>query len=404
MFGGFDDCCCTAGCLLLKGHVYQRSDIGSYILCLGFMKYACLGIHLEAVQCMGEVVLSPSPESPNPAKKKSSLGLPNNRYYSNGVCPQVYLQPSVSDSIYPTFVFNGFAGSDSTWRHVPTTVVPPACAPRNAIMLKRKGPTTEAPLKSALMHGVFLTREQVVLCMQSENIDLPEKGSGSGANGRVVKIDLVNKLLAGIFGDSLSEAQLARIRKGLAAEAAPADDDSFDDGSCPLEILQLLSTMDDDNKDAFKEVKRQAADMLEERSRKQQTRSARAAAAQDASAADGAAEVDPPAPAPGGAAEIDPPAPGGAAENNAGGDAVGPARVHEGSAAPRPRATRKLTPESLKMLLPPMEEAIYLKWKSGSHSVQVEFYGYLAGAFALHSLIVSVLSQPTIARTSSCLI
>ncbi|CAE7218174.1 hypothetical protein AK812_SmicGene13125 [Symbiodinium microadriaticum] len=332
-------------CLLLKGHVYQRSDIGSYILCLGFMKYACLGIHLEAVQCMGEV----------------------------------YLQPSVSDSIYPTFVFNGFAGSDSTWRHVPTTVVPPACAPRNAIMLKRKGPTTEAPLKSALMHGVFLTREQVVLCMQSENIDLPEKGSGSGANGRVVKIDLVNKLLAGIFGDSLSEAQLARIRKGLAAEAAPADDDSFDDGSCPLEILQLLSTMDDDNKDAFKEVKRQAADMLEERSRKQQTRSARAAAAQDASAADGAAEVDPPAPAPGGAAEIDPPAPGGAAENNAGGDAVGPARVHEGSAAPRPRATRKLTPESLKMLLPPMEEAIYLKWKSGSHSVQVEFYGYLAG-------------------------
>ena len=53
-----------------------------------------------------------------------------------------------------------------------------------------------------------------------------------------------------------------------------------------------------------------------------------------------------------------------------------PARPHAGSNAPRPRAARKLTPDSLKALLPHLD-GLYLKWKSNSQQVQVEFTGTL---------------------------
>ena len=53
--------------------------------------------------------------------------------------------------------------------------------------------------------------------------------------------------------------------------------------------------------------------------------------------------------------------------------------LRAGSDAPRPRATRRLAPDSLKNLLPPlMDDKVYLKWKSADSKVQVEFIGVRA--------------------------
>ena len=55
-----------------------------------------------------------------------------------------------------------------------------------------------------------------------------------------------------------------------------------------------------------------------------------------------------------------------------------PARPHVGSDASRPRVSRKLTPDSLKCLLPPLsDDKVYLKWKSKASQIQVEFLGSL---------------------------
>ncbi|CAE7944054.1 unnamed protein product [Symbiodinium sp. KB8] len=252
-------------CLLLKGHVYQRSDTGKYVLCFGFLKYACLGIHLKPVHCMGEAGCCQYLEascfaiSVYPVASKC-----------NTTCPQVYLEADLSAAIYPTLIFNGNAGSDSTWRHIPTRTVPPACCPKNSIMLKRTGLLSESPLRSALLSGVFLTREQVVKCMAAEGIPFPE--TGTGARGRVNKSDLVQKLLSEVLGDTVSEEQRKRLARGLAREAAPEDlPTDMDDGSCPEEILNLLATMDPDNKDSFQKILEQATAILAERQRKKAT-------------------------------------------------------------------------------------------------------------------------------------
>ena len=325
------------------------------------------------------------------------------------------MEPDLSAAIYPTLIFNGNAGSDSTWRHIPTITVPPAGAPKNAIMLKRDGLLSESPLKSALLHGVFLTREQVVKCLAAERIQFPDKGSG--ANGRILKIDLVRKLLSEVLGDTVSEEQQKRLARNLAKEAAPEElPTDMDDGSCPEEVLHLLATMDADNKDSFQKILEQATAILEERKRKNATRSAAKPKDEPAGAKPAGSEVKPddaadkrddaavPAPdadGPPGDAHADkhdddaPPAldasgpPGDdahAARVVAAGDApeVLPARPHIGSDASRPRTQRKLTPDSLKSLLPPLsDDKVYLTWKSKTSQIQVEFLGSLPGTSKL---------------------
>ena len=270
---------------------------------------------------------------------------------------KVYLKPDVHGSRLPVFVFNNDAGQDSQLRHIPTVVVPPAAAPANAIMLKRAG-SEESLLKSALLSGVFLTRPQVEKCLQAEKLPFPDKQ-------RVLKIDLVQVLLDKVLGDSVSEEERARVRRRLAREQAPEDEEdedlqNMDDGSCPEEILNLLKTMDPDNQQAFKTVFKEAASILEKRVQNERSRSAKPKPAADVPPAEPKAGPAPPPP-----------------EAKAG---PLPAQARAGSDAPRPRGTRKLTPDSLKNLLPPlMDEKVYLKWKSADNKVQVELIGI--GAF-----------------------
>ena len=360
----------------MKGEVYQRTDTHGYVLSLGFLQYCVLAIRLAPKEYMGEAcwfhAFSFAPQI--------YLGMFWYQYVGWG-CLQVYLQPEPEDSRFPIIVFNKSAGPDSVWRHVPTIVVAPACAASYAIQLKRLGPVREGLLKSALLKGVFLNRMQVEKCMAAQNVPWPEQGSGKGQ--RILKADLVDKLLGSVLGNSVSPQELAQVRKNLVKESTQSmeeeESENIDDGSCPLEILSLLTHMDQDNRDAFQHIVKQAADILEHRSKKARTRekkkaadAASAAAKADEAAAQAApANVPPPPPEP----VREPPA-----------DEL-PACPHAGSEAPRPRAGRKLTPDSLKRLLPPLgDDKVYLKWKSSSQQVQAEFIGNVATGFEAFSL------------------
>ena len=225
--------------------------------------------------------------------------------------------------------------------------------------------------------------------MAAEGIAFPE--TGTGARGRVNKSDLVQKLLSEVLGDTVSEEQRKRLARGLAREAAPEDlPTDMDDGSCPEEILNLLATMDPDNKDSFQKILEQATAILAERQRKKATSHGANPRAKpkddadkpdDANPASSAAKPDDDATdKPDDAAPAAPPsdadaagvvAPGGEPE-------LLPARPHVGSDASRPRVSRKLTPDSLKCLLPPLsDDKVYLKWKSKASQIQVEFLGSL---------------------------
>ena len=249
-------------------------------------------------------------------------------------------------------------------------VVAPACAASNEIQLKRLGPTREGLLKSALLKGVFLNRWQVEKCMAAENISWPEKGTGKGQ--RILKADLVDKLLDTVLGNSVSEQERAEVRKRLVRETTKSmeeeEAEDMDDAICPEEILMLLQNLDEENRDAFKHVVKQAADILEQRSKNAQSNQKKKAVAQASAAAaeqrDEAANIPPPPPP---AQPVPEPADDPAAH------------PHAGSDAPRSRAGRKMTPESLKRLLPPLsDDRVYLKWKSAAQQVQVEFIGNVA--------------------------
>ena len=252
--------------------------------------------------------------------------------------------------------------------------------------------TSESILKTALQKGVQLKRDQVEKCLASFGIPYPTEGSGK--SGRVLKPDLVDALLQHFFPNE-AQAELSRMRQRLAKDPSYEDDDAENDAAeeCPVELLRVLKSMDLENRDHFRNMMEQAANMLERRSKKELKATAAAAAptenmdsnANVAPEAAGAAAGPPDPATPADAPPFAPPPPP-AADAPPVADAPEdspPAHVHAGSDAPRPRATRRMTPESIKALLPPLEdERVYLKWKSRQSQVQVEF----VASWAVHTL------------------
>ena len=64
------------------------------------------------------------------------------------------------------------------------------------------------------------------------------------------------KFLDKVFGDSVSEEEKARVRRRLAREQVPEDEEdedqqNMDDGSCPEEILNLLKSTDHESQQEF---------------------------------------------------------------------------------------------------------------------------------------------------------
>ncbi|CAE6970581.1 unnamed protein product [Symbiodinium sp. CCMP2592] len=231
---------CWAGCVLVKGHVYLNQESGSYVLSLGFLSYATFVLSLTKVTTMGE-----------------------NFFFLN----------TRSEQRLPKAVFNISPGRDSPWRHVPYDIVPPACAPiERGICIKQRGVQVEGLLPSALLSGVFLTKDQIERCLAAENIPYPDKPA---RGNRILKRDLARALVDVVLGNEAEEVR-ERILNKLARDAKPPEDENemMPDDSCPVEILQVLSQLDPENKAHFSNVLKCAAGILERRAQAENERHA----------------------------------------------------------------------------------------------------------------------------------
>ena len=253
--------------------------------------------------------------------------------------------------------------------------------------------TSNGLLKSALLNGVQLTKAQVEKCMAAEQIPFPQHRP----RGRLLKADLVDALLSNVL-DGESEETIAQVRKRLCRETQPDAEEDDDDELCPEEILRLIRNMDQDNREHFKEVQKEAGRLLERRSRKETAgkgNAERNRAAEEPRPADGRArdprpgEPEPrqeaeeprhdeaPAPRQEGQEphrdEEPEPRPDRPAAEDAQREADLPSQPHVGSHASRRSTARALTPEALRDLLPPLDDGLYLKWRPKNRQVGVEF-------------------------------
>ena len=184
---------------------------------------------------------------------------------------QVYLQLDYgSMKTLPDQLFNRRPGITSAWRHVPCSVVPPAASMGPCIAFKRTSIGMETILRSAVLNGVRLLKKQIELCMESEGVVYPEKGSGAG--GRVVVQDLATALVEHVLNDCSKDIQEAAIRKMTGAKGNDDDDDPTDSlgaaQDCPIEMLRVLANLDLENKQQFQKVSEYAAAALERATRK----------------------------------------------------------------------------------------------------------------------------------------
>eukprot|EP00439_Symbiodinium_sp_Y106_P072336 s961_g13.t1 len=342
----------TASCLLVLGHVYLNVDSNSYILSLGFVQYCVLALRLTKKVVHGAVY-----------------------FFVN----------MVSDSKLPTMVVNLRPGRDSSWRHVLCEVVPPVCAGASAVCLKQTSPVVESLLPSALLSKVFLTKPQLEKCLQSEGIAFPVEGS----KGRIIKRDIANALVDHVFADKPEDVR-GQVLNRLARDSAPEPEQDMED--CPIEILQVINEMDQDNKDHFQGVLKQAANLLAKRVQAETERNARRRAGQqqapgagraggaEAPANEAAAAgpaLDPAAAAANAAEDAAPHA--GAAANAAepAAPAVG-AEAEQDSPRRRANLGRAKAPEEFRSLLPPLGH-LHFYYQPRQRRVVVEFASILSG-------------------------
>ena len=286
--------------------------------------------------------------------------------YCPALCKAVYLvlgEMAPDAELWPRFMFNEDPGLGSEWKYVAVECAPPACVDpeisgsTNIVALKRTSMLAEPLLPTALLNGVHLLKREVELVMAAYSIPPPERGTG--VDGRVLRADLVRTLVTSVLKDHPQEVQEKVMTKMGAPDANNDQEETSPEDPCPDEILELLQSMDPDNKEHFKGVVKKAVDMLEKRAKKENAKARAQARAQADShkpeASRSSAE----------AADKGTPTPG-------------PAKDMPGSSVARPRVCRKLTPDRLKDLLPPLDdEKVYLKWKLKDRQVQVEFIGAL---------------------------
>ena len=247
---------------------------------------------------------------------------------------------------YPTMVFNHDPSSKSSWKHVPTRMVPPAASCTSGISFMITG-RESALLPAALLNGVWLSKDDI------QNIIVAEKLEYPAGTGRVLKPDLVDFLLSKILPDE-PEDVLARIKKTLVgAKKQPTTeaDDEEDLNECPESILEVLEHLDIENKEHFKNVAEQAGRILK---RKKESKAEKEKNAEPPEGLE--PELVPPP-------EHDAEAPPGA---GAGVARVAVPRAHPG--------VRRASPQELQALLPPATSGkIYLKWQPQHRRISAEF-------------------------------
>ena len=125
----------------------------------------------------------------------------------------------------------------------------------------------EGLLPSALSRGLSITLPQVHSIYRALKIPALKPGEGSGSKGAVIKRDLVIQIVKKVFGDSISQDEFWRIVNFTAPENVKLQQKK--EPPSPEELsaqsLQyLVSCLDPDNCQEFKEVVRHAKQTLVE--------------------------------------------------------------------------------------------------------------------------------------------
>ena len=221
----------------------------------------------------------------------------------------------------------------------------------------------EPILRSALLAGVPLLKKHYEDIIDAEGITYPKKGSGQA--GRVLVADLAKAVVDAVLGD-LDETTRSEVLSKLVKQREPNE---FEGGSdVPLDLLKVISNLDTENKEQFKNVTETAIKMLEKQ----------AAAAKEAeikkrvqkASRDYEKELE---------AKLNTPAQP-KPEPSAPSDPLGALRV-------RAAHNKVKAPDELLRLLPPGIDQCYVHFKRPTRTVHCEFKRDLAGDIFLHPLV-----------------
>ena len=144
-------------------------------------------------------------------------------------------------------------------------------------------------VRVALRTGLKMTVAQINQTMLQNKIPFPEKGTGSGKNGYVNKVDKCRALVKHFFGDSQADYQEELVERLCGAPSMPNESPE-----CPEDLVDIIFHLDVENANEFKKMIRYASELKQFRDKKKEKAKQQKKAAGSASAAAGGA----PAPAP----------------------------------------------------------------------------------------------------------
>ena len=136
--------------------------------------------------------------------------------------------------------------------------MPPACIPPSAgrlgLAVRVTGPPQPVVLAS-LRTGIFLTVKQIQSILVAFKIAEPSPGSGSGKNGRVIKVDLAKALIAGLFPDALENDKAFMVTSLVVRKSVKPED-------APELLVKLTSMLDTSEQQHFSRERKAAVDEM----------------------------------------------------------------------------------------------------------------------------------------------
>eukprot|EP00438_Fugacium_kawagutii_P029016 Skav204730 [mRNA] locus=scaffold1549:262768:263502:- [translate_table: standard] len=123
----------------------------------------------------------------------------------------------------------------------------------------REGIILEPILKAALLSGIVLTKKQLESIMECEDIPYPDRGSG--VKGRILLADLAKAVVFYVLAD-LDEATRNNVLAKMTRQSSAGN--KIDGDDLPVDLLKVVSNLDLENKEQFKELKEAAQKLLDE--------------------------------------------------------------------------------------------------------------------------------------------
>ena len=258
----------------MEFEVYFHRPSKKYLISLGFKAWGVPVILLSEIKIgdtvaeRGQVTFFPFSEFRKVSCESQDRFL--GRFHQHDI--QVLLQ--LDSKAKPMWVFNHTIDEETNvFEFVPTRFLLRRELPMHpqlsgsAILVT--GPH-EGLLVPAFRRGLSITLPQVRLIYDTLKIPPMKHGEGTGAKGNVLKRDLVRKILEKLFGDSVSKEELERMLNFTAPQNTrldPKKESQSPEEQMAQSLNYLVSCLDEDNNQEFKEIVKNAKQSLIEAAR-----------------------------------------------------------------------------------------------------------------------------------------